>query len=78
MPYLPLLTKLVSTSEESSWKNRNSVNGVSVKMILNVFKTKDSTCSRVLLLKEKRKLKKSMLKELKKSDSRRLKTKKEL
>jgi hypothetical protein len=47
------------------------------KKTLKEIKTTVLTCSRALLLKERRKLRRSMLSELKKSDSRRLKIRRE-
>lgn len=53
------------------------MSGTREKMILNGSKTRDSTCSNQPLLKERRKLKKSMLKELRRSDLKRLRLRKE-
>jgi hypothetical protein len=67
--------KPVSTYAVSSWKNRNSENGVNVKMISSVSKTRDSTYSSLLSLSVRRKLRRNTPRELKRSVSERLKTK---
>ena len=59
--------KHVSLLEENSWKNKKSVNGTKERKILKDFKMRDSISFNQPLSKERRKLKKNMLKELKKS-----------
>lgn len=69
--------KHVSLLEENSWKSKNSESGTREKRTSKESKMKDLTYFKVLWLKEKRKLKKSMLKELKRSDLRKPKIRKE-
>ena len=68
MHYHQLQMRLVSLSEENSWKNKKLENGTREKKISKDFKTKDSIFFNQPLSKEKRKLRKSTLKELKKLD----------
>jgi hypothetical protein len=70
--------KLVSPLEENSWKSRKLENGTKEKKISKDFKMKDSIFFNQPSSKEKRKLKKSTLKELKKLDLEKPSTKKEL
>jgi len=73
-----LQMKLASLLEENSWRNKKLENGTREKKISKDFKTKDLIFFNQLLSKEKRKLKKSTLKELKKLDLERLSIRKEL
>ena len=68
MLYLQHQMKHVSPLEESSWKNKKLENGTKEKKISKDFKMKDSISSNLLSSKEKRKQRKSTLKELRKSD----------
>lgn len=70
--------RLVSPSEENSWKSRKLENGTREKKISKDFKTKDSIFFNQPSSKEKRKPKKNMLKEPKKSDLEKLSIRKEL
>ena len=78
MLYLQHQMKLVLHSEENSWKNKKLENGTKEKKILKDFKMKDSIFFNQLLSKEKRRPRKSTLKELRKSDLEKLSIKKEL
>jgi len=78
MLYLQHQTKLVLHSEENSWRNKKLENGTKEKKILKDFKMKDSIFFNLLLSKEKRRPRKSTLKELRKSDLEKLSIKKEL
>ena len=73
-----LLMRPVSLLEESSWKSKRSENGTRERRTFEDFRTSASTCCNQPSLKEKKKLKKDMPRELKKSDSRKLKIRKEL
>jgi len=70
--------KLASLLEENSWRNRKLENGTREKKISKDFKTKDLIFFNQPLSKEKRKLRKSTLKELKKLDLERQSIRKEL
>lgn len=72
------LTRHASISEENSWKSKKSVSGTRERMISRDSTTRGSISSNLLLSKEKKRLRKSTLRELKKSDSRKLRTRKEL
>jgi hypothetical protein len=78
MHYHQLQMRLVSLSEENSWKNRKLENGTREKKISKDFKTKDLIFFNQLLSKEKRKQRKSTHKELKKLDLEKLSTRREL
>jgi hypothetical protein len=60
--------RLVLLLEESSWKSKNLENGTRERKISRDCKMKDLISSRVRSLKEKKKLRRSMLRELKKLD----------
>ena len=78
MHFHPHLMRHVFLSGGNLWKNKNSGNGTKEKKTSRESKTKDLTFSKVLWLKGKRKPKKSMRKERRRFDLRRLKTRKEL
>ena len=69
------LMKLVSSWGESWWRSRKSENGQRERMTLRDFKMKDSTCFRAPLLKERRKVKRSMPRGLRRSVLRKLRPK---
>lgn len=60
--------KLALFLEESSWKNKRLESGIKGRRISRDYKMKDLIFYNQLWLKEKRKQKKNMLKELKKLD----------
>lgn len=70
--------RLASLSEENLWRNKKLENGTRERRISRDSKMRDSIYCNQLWSKEKKKLKKSMPKELKKSDSKRLKIKSDL
>lgn len=70
-------TKLVLPSEESLWKIKRCANGTSERMISRDSKMKGSIYFKVLWLREKKKVKRNMLRGLKRLDLRRPKIRKE-
>ena len=77
MLYLQRQMKHVLLLEENSWKSKKLENGTKEKKTSKDFKMKDSIFCNLLSLKEKRKLRKSTLKELRKLDLEKLSIKKE-
>ena len=73
-----LLMKLVSLLEDALWKIRSTESGMSVMSKSKRSKMKDSIFYSLPSTKERRNLRRSMLLVLKKSVSRRLRTRKEL